>query len=481
MSPLPGHTVVIGERAAAPVSAGSTANGFMVGIAERGPATAPLGVVSLADFVSKYGNRVTGFPTLYDSVDAAFREGASLIYIGRAVGEGAKTSQAKLEDSGGKKVVNLTAESPGEWGNSLKVKVEKSGGEATIIVERSGTVVESIGGLTSIEAIVNWANNVSQYVNATVGEAGEAIPKAQTVELKEGEDKNSKVEQAQLETALGLFARDRGPGQVAAPGFTTEAIHKAILKHCDLNNRRALLDLTADTEAELVARGTALRGQQGSRYGMLLAPHAVIPGLTKGTTRSVPYSAIQMGVIARNDAEGRSPGEAAAGKRAICQYATGLSASYTDAQREALNNAGVTVAILRRGLPMTYGNRTLTNPTTDPDWLSFAASRIVMTVAALADLVLEDYEFDQIDGHGYVFRDLAADLNGRACMPLYLDNALYGQTPDEAFAVNTGPEINTPQSISEEKIKAQIAIRTARTGEMLTVEIVKVPTTEALP
>lgn len=477
---LPGHKVIIGERAAAPGAAPSTANGFMVGITEKGPSDEALPIVSLADFAAKYGGRVTGYPTLYDSIDAAFREGASMIYVGRSIGNGALRAKAELVDSGGKKVVKLKAESEGAWGNSLKVKVTLAEAKVKIEVLLSGTVVETVSDLASIEAIVNWANLVSVYLDAETGEAGEATPKTQEVELKEGKDENAKVEQAQVEAALNLFNRDLGPGQVAAPGFQTEALHKAILKHADATNRRALLDLSEDTKAALTARGVLLRAQTGARYGALLAPHAIIPGLTKSTTRTVPYSAIQMGIIARCEAEGYSPGDAAAGKRGVCRYATGLTAAYTDAEREELNGSGVTVAILKRGVPETYGNRTLTNPSTDGDWASFAASRVVMGVAAKADLVMEDYDFRQIDGHGYVFHDLAADLSGRACMPYYMMNALYGQTPEEAFNVNTGPDVNTPATIAAEELKAQIAIRTSRTGEVLTVEIVKVPTTENL-
>jgi hypothetical protein len=103
-----------------------------------------------------------------------------------------------------------------------------------------------------------------------------------------------------------------------------------------------------------------------------------------------------------------------------------------------------------------------------------------MGVAALASEVLESYDFEQIDGHGYVFKKLQGDLSGAACMPFYLDNALYGTTPAEAFFVNTGPDVNTPTSIEAEEIKAQIGIRVSSTASFLEVEVVKVPIGESL-
>ena len=103
-----------------------------------------------------------------------------------------------------------------------------------------------------------------------------------------------------------------------------------------------------------------------------------------------------------------------------------------------------------------------------------------MAACALTELVLENYDFEIIDGHGYVFKDLQAAVVGEACMPLYQANALYGQTPEEAFSVNTGPDVNTPQSIAAEEIKVQLAIDVSPTAKNLVAEVVKVPVGAAI-
>lgn len=479
--PAPGHTVVIGDRPAANTAAPSTANGFMVGYTEKG-GTDPILLLSLADAENKIGGRVTDAPLLYDSLDTAFREGATAIYVRRIIGGSAKAATKPLLDSESKTVIVLTADSVGAWGNELKAESKASGANFTITIKLAGTVVEATPSFATSAEAITWLNANSNYVTAAAGEKT-GDPKDQTIELKEGDDKHGTATTGNLEEALDALDRDLGPGQVAAPGFTAETVQKALLEHAAETNRRALIDLVdTDDPDELVEDSTALRGVEGSaaRFGAAFAPWAIIPGLSLGTTRTVPYSAVQMGLIARSEAEGNNPNKAAAGKRGRARYAQELTAAFSNEQRSDLNDAGVNAAILVRGTVTTFGNRTLTNPTTDPQWKSFSASRVVMGVAAKAGEVMENYDFEQIDGHGYVFKALEGDLAGDACMPYYIDNALYGQTPAEAFQVNTGPDVNTPATIEAEEIKAQIVIRVSPTGERLEVEVVKVASTESI-
>lgn len=477
--PAPGHVVTIGDRAASPLAAASTSNGFLVGVCEKGATDVPIKAISLADAIDSIGERLAANPYLYDALDCAFREGASVVYIVRAVGAEADTAEKAAVDAGGKTAFTVAAASPGEWGNDIDVAITLAGGSVTLVVKEGATTLESSPALGTSAEVVEWAKS-SIYIDVTIGEAEAVDAKTQTLELTGGKDDIAGVGTTQIEDALDVLTTDLGPGQVAAPGFTTEAIHKALLVHASTTNRRALLDDPVETtSSELISHATALRGPN-ARYGALLGSWAIVPGVSLGTTRKVPYSGIQMGLIARSEAEGNNPNRAAAGPRGKSKYATGLVTLFTDVERGELDDAGVIASILVRGIVTTYGNVTLVNQTTEPNWKSFSASRLVMGVAALASEVLESYDFEQIDGRGYVFKKLQGDLSGAACMPFYLDNALYGTTPDEAFFVNTGPDVNTPTSIAAEEIKAQIGIRVSPTASFLEVEVVKIPTTEAL-
>lgn len=479
MTPAPGHTTTIADRAASPTAAASTSNGFLVGASSKGPTDRPVKVISLADAVDRVGDRLAANPFLYDSLDVAFREGASVIYIGRAVGAESATASKVAVDAGGKTAFTVKASSPGAWGNDVDVAITLTAGSVVLVVKLAGATVETSPSLGTNAEVVEWAK-ASEYVTVTIGAEDAADAKTQTLELESGKDDVAGIGTSQIEAALKVLTKDLGPGQVAAPGFTTEAIHKALLAHGADNNRRALLDDPVETtKAELISHATALRGPN-ARFGCLFGSWAIAPGVSLGTTRKVPYSGVQMGLIARAESEGNNPNRAAAGPRGKGRYVTGLVNLFTDIERGELDAAGVIGSILVRGVVTTYGNVTLVNQTTEPNWTSFSASRLVMGVAARADKVLESYDFAQIDGHGYVFKKLQGDITGDACMPYYLDNALYGTSPEEAFFVNTGPDVNTPTSIAAEEIKAQVGIRVSPTASFLEVTVVKVPTTESL-
>lgn len=480
MPTAPGHTTTIGDRAAAPIAAASTAAAFFVGVAQKGPTTPTL-VVSLTDFVEKFGERMSGSPLLYDAVDAAFHEGASVIYVARSFTAETKTAEKQAVDAESKKVFKVFARSRGAWGNNVKVVVTLSSGSIVLQVYLSGTLVETSPSLgTTAEAVV-WAKENSDLITLEDNHEVEgADAKTQTLELSGGADDATNAAKATAVTeALARFTRDLGPGQVAAPGNDDDEVHAALLTHAAANNRRAILDEVVEaSEGTLVGTATSLRGAT-ARYGMLCASWVVCPGVSLGTTRKIPFSAVMVGLISRATAAG-FPYKAAAAKRGRAKWALELVTTFTDVQRAALDAAGVTGSIMKRGVVTNYGDVTLVNQTSEPNWEQFSASRTVMACAALADEVMDNYDFEDIDGHGYVFNDLKGDLVGSACMPLYAANALYGQTPEEAFAVNTGPDVNTPASITAKEIKAQIAIDVSPTARNLVTEIVKVPVLEGV-
>jgi hypothetical protein len=482
----PGEEVVLGERPAARTGAPAASAGFLPIFTEKGPTDAPTYCVSVAHAEVVYGARLQTNPEGFDALDAAFHEGPGMgVYVQRVVGDGAAAASKVLVDEEGKTVMTIDAISVGEWGNNLKAKVVKEGAEFRIIVETvAGKVLESSPLKADTPGLLAWAEADAINITAVAGESVKA-PKVQTVQLAGGKAELGAADALALSAALDLYVKDFGPGQVAAPNFAgDEAAQLAVMVHCGLRNRRALLDdeITADAD-ELIADATALSAAEGHgpRFACLFGSWAIIPGQIGSTTRTVPYSGVAMGLIARAEAEGNNPNKPAAGrKRGKTRWALGLVTTFTEEERAELDEAGVTCAILANGVPTTFGDRTLVNEETDPDWRSFAASRTVMWVSELTRQVLQGFEFEDIDGHGYIFKELEGEIGARACKPLYDQGALYGETPQEAFAVNTGPEVNTPASIEADEIKAQVAIRTSPNGGFLSAEVVKVPISESV-
>lgn len=465
-----------------------TGMAFFSGASERGPVDGPRQVASLSDFTTKFGARQTT-SSLYDAVETYFAEGGSRLNVMRTIGTGAVTATRTLLD--GAAAVSLTVQAgqfgvvdPGAWGNSLTVQVIAGAvaGEFVLVIFRSGVEVERSPSCADTTAAIAWARSNSKYIVLTQGASLLDPAVAAAAALSTGAD-GAALSDANWQTALDAIPRDLGPGQIAAPGRTTGAGQLQLLDHAQKRNRFALLD-AADTASDttLVAAAQALyvAPNRGRRYGQLLAPWDVIPGLTATTTRTVPPSARAAAQYARVDALG-NPNQAAAGRYGRALYALDLSQpAFTDAQRQALSEAGVTISRRRFGATIqTYDAVTLADQTNDPGWVAAPNVRAVMAYAADAALVGESHQFDQVDGNGRALGAFRGDLIA-AANDLYNVGALYGGTPAEAFLVDAGPTLNTPTTLQNGEMHAQVALRTSPTARRVLIDVVKVPITQSI-
>jgi hypothetical protein len=274
-------------------------------------------------------------------------------------------------------------------------------------------------------------------------------------------------------TALALFPYELGPGQVCAPGLTDPLIHAEVLEHIDATHRCALLDLAPGTPAEVQAAAEALYATPGARFAAALAPTITYPSsLAAPATSDVPYSGVQAGMIARVDLLA-NPNQPAAGINGVSRLALGITETYTDDEREALNEAGVTLAKVLYGNVRTYGARTVAGPD-DTNWLWFANSRVVMAVTHESDAIAQTYLFRQIDGRRQLFASFEAELRAML-LRFYAAGALYGATPGEAFTVDTGSSVNTTETIAAGEVHAVIQVKTSPTAEWVQINVVKVP------
>lgn len=291
------------------------------------------------------------------------------------------------------------------------------------------------------------------------------------------DDDHTNAVQADWDTALALFTKDLGPGQVLAPGRTTDPIYEALADHAEATNRVALLD-GADT-ATLATLTTAAAGITDSRRAALFAPWYIAPGVAGGSERTIPPSAVLAGLIARSDANTGNPNQAAAGINGQARYVTGVTHSWADSDREDLNDAGVNVGRNIRGAIQNYGFRTLANAVTDEAWVQLSKARTHMAIIARGEAIAERYVFAQIDGKGLKASEYQGELTGML-LGFYNLGALYGDTPEEAFLVDVGSEVNTPERIADGELRAVLAVRTSPFAELVTLEVVAVPTTEAI-
>src|SRR5215471_10994818 len=401
---------------------------FLVGGTMTGP-TGPTQVRSITDFQNIYGARTNG-QLLYDCVEAYFREGGSVLWISAVIG--------------------------------TTTFVQSSDEPSAMTRADLDTLAASLG----VVDPTSMANK--DEVIAAIQAAQAAEPQAAATP-------------SALLAALDLFDKTLGPGQVAIPGLTTATDQSTVLQHCADRNRVALLDppSTATTAAALVAAAAPLQSDTNARYGAMFAPYAVIPGVSGGTSRTVPYSVVEAGIIARSDVT-NNPNVPAAGANGVAVFATDLAQHYNDTDRETLNDGGVNAARLLWGGVETYGYRTLAKDGTPAaTWLSLGWARLNMAIAAKAEEIGERYVFSPIDGRGRTIAAFGGDLRAMLA-PYWEQDALYGATAEDAFQVNVGSGVNTPTTIANGELHAVLNVKMSPYAEWVEIEIVKVATTQAL-
>lgn len=477
--PRPGVTVT--NRDAPPARGAITDTGqwFVAGITEKGPTNVSTKIESLSQYVATYGQRVT-YGSLYDALDVFFREGGSRVHVVRVVGPAAAVASLALSD-GTATTLTVQARNVGEWGNDLRIAViaGDAGGEFKLVVTNSaGTELERSPSLVDKAAALAWYP-AATYINLVSG-AGTGDPSViAATPLVGGADDRASITDTHWNTALGLFVRSLGPGQVSMPGRTTATAHGNLMSHAANNNRVALLD-APDTAvvATMTAAATSAKALGNTDYGAMFAPWVKVPGVVSGTTRTVPYSAVQAGLEARRDAT-LSPNRAAAGRDFGLQYVTSLNTEFSDADRETLLLAGVNTAKTVFGLMETYGYRSLANPTSAPTYLQFNYARLRMAITARGEDIGEGFVFAQIDGRGLKTAEFGNAIAGML-LDYYVQGSLYGETPDEAFRVDTGPTVNTPVTIAAGELRAVASVRMSPHAEVVYIEFVKTPITQAV-
>ncbi len=493
----PGTIVNVTSSASANAAPSSTGTFFAVGQAASGPVGTPVLITSLAQYISVFGGRtVNGVTqTLYDAVDAFFQEGGQQVWVSRvflAADVTSDTANLTLDDRAGSPLATLkvSAIGPGAYGNAFTVAVANGTVENTFVLTIDGGAygTEISPGLTSPADAVNWATNYSKLVAISNLGSGTAAPNnnpavISATALSGGADNTSPAD-ADFEAALAVFTLDLGMGQVAAPGRTTDAVWEALINHAQSFNRYALLDAeNTATAGSIEADAVAVQGATSSPdYGVMLAPYPLYPGLPT-TTATPPYprtvapSGPAAGVMAASAAAGNNADVEVAGQNGILAHAIGVSQTYSDSDRAALDAAGVCVIRNYKRVVQLYG---ITGLATDPNWVDIGNCRLRMQIIDAVRNIGDQFMFGDIDANGH----LASAFNGAissVLSSLWTQNALYGATPADAFSVNTGPNLNTPEVAAERELLAQVAVVMAPGADQVIINVTKYPVGQPLP
>jgi hypothetical protein len=472
----------------------------MAGTTQTGPVPSQLTVkdqcTNLSDFTKKYnpsGRNDVGSQQMYDAVDSYFSEGGSKLYVVRVTGAGDATAEIDIPDASAEVVFTAKAKYPGVFSNNIAVVIVDNAMDSTVPIgnyyiaiqdslNASGVNQERSQLFTAGDKLsaLAWGQN-SKYITLEDGPS-DLIPVGSNYILVGGSSATPNDDD--LEAALSDTSTDLGPGQVCAPGKTTDPSHLILANHALAFNRVAILDApdTADVTTLIGAADAVFdNSNKRSRFSGLFAPWVVVPGEVTGTTKRVPPSPIVCGVMSYNDGHGLNPNEPSAGPNGVVRTAVGASQSWDDDDRRELNQSGVNVIKTQYGLTKIYGYRTLADPYNDKNWLPLGNVRLHRLIVALSAEVGEWFVFRMIDGKGVLIGDFGATLSTHVMLPLFNDRALFGDTPDQAYRVDVSGSVNTPETLANNELHAVITCRMSPFGEDVYIEIVKLLVTEEIP
>ncbi len=358
----------------------STSMTAFVGNFERGPTGTPVLVGSYSEFQTRFGAVVTDSPVSW-AIEDFFLNGGSQAYIVRIYSSGAtapaKKGKAPAAAGGGSDGIakatiggaDFAANSPGDWGNSIKVAVTTVtvnsktvyGVTVTYTPSTGGTLTENFNNVStdpnSPKRIDHYVSANSQYV--TVAQLPASLSAATATALTGGTKCGALTSVNYLDPKTGFQAAlakvpvfnllyvpppDYTTWQSWAAGDDYSTLLDAAAAFCQSSNAFLICDplpswsthVQAGTANAIDVSDLGIVGD-AAEYGAVYFPN---PDM--GSTRPTPYpvGGIVAGITAHTDAT-RGVWKAPAGQKAAVMGATGLPVGITPSDRGILNSGAI--------------------------------------------------------------------------------------------------------------------------------------------
>lgn len=451
------------------------------------------------------GERTGSAIPTWNAVDVAFREGYPLVYVARPVGPAAVAASLALNGPTSGVSVTATAASVGEWANGAAggLKLEAVNGpngasERVLIVYRGGSTseyeVERSPVVTTRAELLEWADPTvpasergSKYITLAAG-ANVGLPVVVAATNMTGGDADEDgIGATQIREALERVPRGIGPAQVFAPWRTAAGTHEEILDHCGSTGgqRVALLDgaqgASVSTLAALAAssRALGLNAEGVPRLGGLWCQYAVGPGITPGTTRTVPGSIVVGGMLALAVAQAGHANVQPVGEAGVPRWATRMDRYFDDSEGgdgDDLTDAGVNVFESYLGRPRNATFDSLDDPDSS-EWGDLAHSVYFSGLVARAEAIGKSMQ----DGRRPV-RQAIPRFGGLLRLELAGDfaaGAHEADTPEEAFRVDVDT-VNDDETIAAGELNAGLQVKVGEHVRDVNITIAKTPATQSV-
>ncbi len=504
----PGVYVEELEAATRPLEGVGTAVAAFVGFAEDGPFHKPTLITNWTQFTSTFGGFVGG-SYLAHSVYAYLNNGGGVAYvvrIGQAPGADGATppapsavadlttgSEAALPSY---RVVALAA---GEAGNGVSVEItDAHDGQPQdsfrLVVRKDGSPDEVFEGLTThrkartnVATVVNAASalvrvedivttgTVERPASGTVVLAGggaEPEPRSITPAEYVGDsaDRTGFAGLEAVDTVTMLCVPDLMAAYQAGAidREQVKAVQLAMIAHCELmGDRLAILDPLPSMSVQQVRDWRVDEAGYDSKYAALYYPWVKVFDPVAGRTVPVPPSGHMAGVWARNDA---TRGVHKTPANEVVRGAVEVELQITKGEHDLLNPVGVNCvrAFPGRGIRV-WGGRTLSS---DPSWRYISVRRLFNYVegSILAGTSWVVFEPNDPDLWGRMRRTVSSFL-----YRVWLDGALFGLTPEQAYYVKCDDETNPSEVIEAGQVVCEIGIAAVKPAEFVVFRLAQLP------
>ncbi len=460
-----------------PIEGVGTSTAGFVGITTRGALNKPKLITNWSQFVKHFGDYRKDSYLAY-AVYGFFLNKGRRCFVTRVASSSAKIALIELKDRADvpENTLRIQALNEGEWGNNISIDIAdgktEPANEFKVVVKNKGEIVEVWDNLSMDDSKNNFVENVingkSNFIQVQDLDGPSTPPDDRPqlqsdVPLAGGVDGVSDITDTDYigsqANKSGLYAFDDVDevNSIAIPGISSQVVIQAGLDYCA---KRADAGFVADCPANQNPQDAkAFREQFDSSYGYYYYPRIQINDPLSKTTKFIPVSGHIMGIFARNDGE---RGVHKAPTNEVVFGAVGLEYNVTDGEQELLNPAGVNCIRSFRGRGIrVWGARTMSS---DPNLRYIHKRRFLMFIE---ESIAEGTQWAVFEPNdevlwGKIIRSASAFLKRQ-----WMEGALFGATPEEAYYVKCDEETNPPEVRSVGQVITEIGVNIVETAEFV--------------
>lgn len=247
------------------------------------------------------------------------------------------------------------------------------------------------------------------------------------------------------------------PGSTVTAGSTTDAVVRAVIRHCELMRYRiAVLDSVA---GQLVSEVREMRGRIDTTHAALYYPWVrIVDPLTEGEIH-LPPSGFVAGIYARNDID-RGVHKAPANE--VIRSAIGFERLVNKGQQEVLNPEGINCLRFFEGRGFrVWGARTATS---DPEWKYVNLRRYF---AFLERSIEKGTQFAVFEPNGPVLWSNIRQTVSDFLFNEWKSNHLLGAKPEEAFFVRCDRTTMTQNDLDNGRLICLVGVAPLRPAEFV--------------